>query len=286
MGENLSKKFHLLKLVALCIAITTASSSFVLSKGNFLGKTDRRLRYHPEGTDFVIENGREFFNRPLYGGNTAFRVDGGDKPEFMLYLPGRGGNLRFGLKTAKGSKWLKDAEKITTRYRPGSMVYEVRDALLGDGVLELVVLATYETEGLVIRATLQNAKNIELIWAFGGASGERGRRDGDIGTEKVPIREYFQLKPEFCKDNKFTIQSNNFTLDGKALKILGTMPPSSTLSIADAASWDRIDSLIASTGNATETPLLLGQVGLSARVSTYISLLKGKAPTAKRRNGT
>ena len=46
----------------------------------------------------MIENGPEFFNRSLYGGNTAFRVDGGDQPEFMLYLPGRGGHL--------GGRWV------------------------------------------------------------------------------------------------------------------------------------------------------------------------------------
>ena len=59
----------------------------------------RPLRYTPDGTDFVITNGSEYFNRPLYSGNTAFRVDGGDKPEFSLYLPGRGGNLRPGIRT-------------------------------------------------------------------------------------------------------------------------------------------------------------------------------------------
>ena len=122
MAGNAVGKFGLMRRAVFGVAIMTVWSAVALSQGNFLGKTDRPLRYHPEGTDFVVENGKEFFNRPLYGGNTAFRVDGGDKPEFMLYLPGRGGNLRFGLKTAKGSKWLKDAEKITTRYRPGSMV--------------------------------------------------------------------------------------------------------------------------------------------------------------------
>ena len=62
---------------------------------NLADNIDRPLRYRPDGADFVIEQGAEFFNRPLYGGNTAFRVDGGDKPEFVLYLPGRGGNLRL-----------------------------------------------------------------------------------------------------------------------------------------------------------------------------------------------
>ena len=71
---------------------------------------DRPLRYWPIGTDFVITNGAEFFNRPLYCLNSAFRIDGGDKPEFSLYLPGRGGNLRFGIKTSAGVKWLNDAQ--------------------------------------------------------------------------------------------------------------------------------------------------------------------------------
>ncbi len=62
----------------------------------FKDDTARPLRYRPEGRDFVIVNGTEFFNRPLYGSNTPFRVDAGDRPEFTLYLPGRGGNLRSG----------------------------------------------------------------------------------------------------------------------------------------------------------------------------------------------
>ena len=56
------------------------------AKGNFVGETARPLRYRPEGTDFVITNGPEFFNRPLYGTNTAFRADAGDKPQFSLFL--------------------------------------------------------------------------------------------------------------------------------------------------------------------------------------------------------
>ena len=83
---------------------------------NLESNIERPLRYRPDGADFVIENGAEFFNRPLYGGNTAFRVDGGDKPEFVLYLPGRGGNLRLALRSATGAKWLHDAASIVTRY--------------------------------------------------------------------------------------------------------------------------------------------------------------------------
>jgi hypothetical protein len=51
---------------------------------NLESNIDRPLRYRPDRGDFLIKNGTEFFNRSLYGGNTAFRVDGGDKPEFVL----------------------------------------------------------------------------------------------------------------------------------------------------------------------------------------------------------
>ncbi|MDQ6785454.1 MAG: DUF4450 domain-containing protein [Acidobacteriota bacterium] len=242
------------------------------AKGNFDGKTDRLLRYRPDGKDFVIENGREFFNRPLYGGNTAFRVDAGDKPEFSIYLPGRGGNLRFGIKTANGAKWLFDADKIMTRYRPGAMIYEIRDALLGDGILKLTVLAMYQTEGLLVRAELQNAANVELMWAYGGANGERGRRDGDIGTERVPISEFFQLKQEFCKDNRFSIETNNFTLESNTAKIVGLMPPDVKLFIADARNWNNINELFAFANQPTETPVIVGRKNLRPNQTDYFAL--------------
>src|SRR5258708_37815424 len=54
---------------------------------NLIDNIDRPLRYHPEGEDFVIENGPEFFNRPLYGGKNPFPSARGDETEFVVYLP-------------------------------------------------------------------------------------------------------------------------------------------------------------------------------------------------------
>src|SRR5471030_1618863 len=127
-------------------------------KGNFSNQIERPLRYWPDGTDFVITNGAEFFNRPLYSMNSGFRIDCGDRPEFSLYLPGRGGNLRFGIKTSAGTKWLNDARQIVTRYRPGSLLYEIRDPLLGDGVLNLTVLPLAETKGFITRAEFSEGR--------------------------------------------------------------------------------------------------------------------------------
>ena len=185
-------------------------------RGNFENQTTRPLRYSPVGTDFVITNGAEFFNRPLYCMDSGFRIDGGDQPEFSLYLPGRGGNLRFGIKTSAGVKWLNNAKQIITRYRPGSLLYAIRDPLLGDGKLDFTVLPLSETKGVIARAELHGTtSSIELIFAFGGANGMKGSRNGDIGCEREPVAKFFQLRPDQCAGNEFSIATNTFILRSK-----------------------------------------------------------------------
>src|SRR5215207_3907428 len=259
------------------LILTVLASLFIplAAQGNFVGRTARPLRYHPEGTDFRIENGAEFCNRPLYGTNTAFRVDAGDRPEFSLYLPGRGGVLRIGLKTASGAKWLFDARSVSARYRPGSMLYEIRDPLLGGGTLHLSALATGAAEGLILRAELRDASaQAELIWAYGGASGERGRRAGDIGTETVPVSQYFQLKPEHCRDNTFSVTANRFTLRSKPATIVGLAPQGSRLAQADATKWDSLPDLLASAGKPHEFPVVAGESRLLPNRPSYFALLR------------
>ena len=232
-------------------------------RGNFSNDIARPLRYWPINGDFVITNGAEFFNRPLYGANSAFRIDGGDKPEFSLYLPGRGGNLRFGIKTANGIKWMNDADKIVTRYRAGSMVYEIQDPLLGDGILNLSVLPLGESKGLIARAELRGATNaVELICAFGGANGLKGQRGGDIGCESEPVGEFFQLQPEQCRGNEFSIAANTFILQSKAATIAGIFPAESKLQTADVAKWNSPAELFSSINGKTELPVVIGEMDL------------------------
>jgi len=81
----------------------------------------RPLRYLPEDGAFHIRNGKQFFNRPLYGPNIPFRADGGDLPEFSLYLPGHGGNIRLGVASQHSgrSKWFFEFETIVASYDAG-----------------------------------------------------------------------------------------------------------------------------------------------------------------------
>jgi hypothetical protein len=237
------------------------------------GQTQRPLRYRPDGTDFVIENGAEFFNRPLYGPNTAFRVDAGDKPEFSLYLPGRGGNLRLGIRTPEGAKWLHEAEKIEARYRPGAMIYDIHDPRLGGGTLRLAALTQVNAEGLLVRVELRgSSKPVELILAFGGANGQKGSRGGDIGCESEPVSTYFQLRPQQGRGNVFTIEANRFTLKSKTATISGTMPAGAKLGIADANKWAEPGDLLNSTGADPELPVVVGSVSLSSDQPVFLGL--------------
>jgi hypothetical protein len=242
-------------------------------RGNFVGQTDRPLRYFPDGTDFVITNGAEFFNRPLYGGNTAFRVDAGDKPEFSLYVPGRGGNLRFGLKTSDGVKWLNDVETNVARYRPGSMSYQIRDPLLRRGWIELDALLLPQGGGLVTRVELiAGGAPVELLWAFGGADGMRGRRSGDIGCESLPVSQFFQLKPQQCANDKVTFAGNSFVLTGPRTSIAGTASAGAEHWAANADHWGDVATLFSSVDGAIKHPLVAGMVRIEGQKPFYLAL--------------
>jgi len=250
---------------------------------NLAGNIERPLRYRPDGGDFVIEDGPERFNRPLYGGNTAFRVDAGDRPEFVLYLPGRGGNLRVGFRTATGARWLQDAAHVVARYRPGGMLYEIADPLLGERTLRLAVYALAAQEGVIARAEIAGGRadgDIGLFWAFGGVTGQRGKRDGDIGTESVPISEYFRFKPEFCAGNRVAVDDGRFTLACKAASLAGTGSPGTAFATANGDAWESCDSLLASAGRAAGRAVVLGRAALRPGTPVFLAVQRLGGPAA------
>lgn len=263
-------------LLACCLLSTAAAAPTEpvppRTAPNLEGKTDRALRYSAQNRDFVITNGAEFFNRPLYGSNTAFRVDGGDKPEFSVYLPGRGGNLRFGLRSSLGTVWLHDARHIVTRYRPGELLYTLEDPALGPGArLELEALAYGRTNGLIVRVRGERLlAGTDLLVAYGGGNGQRGARDGDIGTERVPISEYFQFKPEFAKEDRFHLNAQGFVVDGKVAQLALVTSATPSITLSDASRWARVADLLASGPGEGEKVALL-RIPLS-RDAVHVSL--------------
>ena len=163
-------------------------------RGLLAGHTARPLRYRPEDGDFVIRNGGEFFNRPLYGPNINFRVDAGDLPEFSLYLPGHGGNLKLGVSAAAGSKWLAQAAEVVARYRPGRMIYEVSDPLLAPGWLRIEVLTMGQGAGFMLQVAAHNCSLIHRAYLGlrrrqrpQGRAQWRHRMRGRAGLALLPV---------------------------------------------------------------------------------------------------
>ena len=224
-------------------------------------KLARSPRYRPDGCEIAIENGPHRFNRPLYGSNTAFYVHAGDKPEFMLSLPGKGGTLQFGIASREASKWLSSAKRIRTWYRGGSMRYEIHDGLLGDGSLHIDVVPMGRSEGMVLRVRMSgDVPAVELVWAFGGAS---GFNQLNLDTSGYCPEAHCLLKPDDCRDNRFELTDTGFELRAPCYAsrfVAGTVPKGSPARIADAGALGSPKTLLASKGG--ERPILAGRQAL------------------------
>ncbi|MDX2049309.1 MAG: DUF4450 domain-containing protein [Chitinophagaceae bacterium] len=277
-----------MKIILLIISFVTVwQFSFCQDEKLWYNK-ERTIRYQPDGTDFVITNGKRRFVRALYGTNTAFRVEAGDLPEFALYVPGMGGNFKFGIVVGNRSKWLIEATYIKATYRPGSMIYEIRDSLFGNGSMYITVLALADAEGMIIQTRFKNiTDSAELFWLFGGASGKKFSRDGDIGADPESS---FYLHADNCKDNIYTIEENSFYLQygsGKSLteeeryeiqhlpegtkpaasdaknvkQLAGLFPAGSLLKLADASEQNL--SLDLYNSKVTTAPVITGRIKIN-----------------------
>lgn len=237
-------------------------------------KAVRKLHYAPGENSFVLKNGTRKFNRALYGSNTGFRVETGDLPEFAMYMPGMGGNFKLGLVNEKESKWITEASKIETQYVLGTMHYKIEDAILGNGKLFVDVVALKEKEGFIVKV-YGNAisKNTQIIWAFGGATGKKFSRDGDIGADPESV---FYLQPDYCINNKYKLEKQSFVLEygsesnkqktGNNKNLVGFFPESKVL-LANAKNQNSPLELYNS--NAENLPVLSGKTKNSAEKAIY-----------------
>lgn len=262
-------------IVAGLIALSSISHSFAQSK--HWQNNERELHYKQDNGDFLLVNGKYRFNRALYGDNRASRIEVGDLPEFALYLPGMGGNLQFVIQKGNSIKKLIQADKIGTRYRPGSMLYEIKDPILGTGTLKLTVLAQAKEEGLVLKMETVNIDSSTKIYAvYGGASGTTFSRNGDIGADP---ESGFYLLPEYCLNNQFQINNNQFQLNyinkKKEIQIVsGSFSNVSSLQQTDATTLEKLGEF---TQNKTDKSPIVYASYSSQKNPVYIQISKGKS---------
>lgn len=237
----------------------------------------KKIHYTPEDGDFVLKNGSRKFNRALYGTNTGFRVEAGDLPEFALYMPGMGGNFKLGIATKFDSKWITTCDSINTRYSSGIMFYEIRDRLLQEGVIKVKVIAHAQNEAMLLKVETQNIpKGIRLIWLYGGASGKKFHRDGDIGADPESV---FYLKPNYCINNEYTLEKESFLLNfgsennkkktGNNRTIVGSFPKSKVKLVAVNQDKTPID-LFKTEVNSL--PVIIGEIQLKSENALFWKL--------------
>lgn len=257
--------------------LVLSAFSLSYSQSKHWQNNERELHYKEDKGDFLLVNGKYRFNRALYGDNRASRVEAGDLPEFAVYLPGMGGNLQFVIQKGNSIKKLIQADKIETRYRPGSMLYEIKDPILGTGILKLTVLAQVNEEGLVLKMETVNVDSSTKIYAvYGGASGTTFSRNGDIGADP---ESGFYLLPEYCLNNQFQLNKNQFQLNYLNKKketqtVNGSFSNVNSLQQTDATTLEKLTEF---TRNKTDKSPIVYASYSSQKQPFYIQVAKGKS---------
>ncbi len=275
---------HFLTLLTAVFAFQSLCAQAIDTPGAYWHGEERELRYTPDGEDFVIVNGKRKFTRALYGTNTAFRLETSDMPEFAMFMQRArmGGNLRLALIAGQNAIWLNDAEYIESRYRPGARIYTIKDPILGGGEMTVTALAMSDADGFILKTEFKNTPDgLELAWIYGGATDARTMsRNGDMNADPERV---FHLQPRNCRNNRYTLSKNSFTLDfGSNLPgtIAGIFPPKSSLKIGDAnhqrGAWEAVNAPA-----SDSLPVLTGSVKADARNPQYIAFYDASTKSIK-----
>ena len=162
---------------------------------------------------FSVTNGVNRYSRPLYGPRGLFYVYAGDRAEWALSRPGKTGNLLLGVCRGRQRKWLIAADQTIARYRPGFYIHDVRDPLLGDGVLTIQSTAMPDREGLLLKITATELPAAtELFWAFGGVREVEHCNPVDFDTCGYTSESHFFPKPEDSQGNRIALADESFVL--------------------------------------------------------------------------
>ena len=261
-----------------------------------VGQTARPRRYAPDGDGFVIRDGREIYNRPLYCGSVAgvaelrvdglrvdgLRVDAGDLPEVSLFLPGHGGNLRLGVARGDTARWAFELAEVQARFAAGRVQYEMRDErLLGGGELLLDIQPTALGMEAMILAR-NTPKDLCLTWAFAGGDGKRGKADGDIGCEDVGVSRFFAFDEQNCAQTSYVLAKTEAMAHSAAGNLRLRFPEGAELHLASAQVWQkgwRGPAKVAPSGGC----VLAGEAPLEAGRAVYVRV--ALAPKDGQRDG-
>ena len=180
------------------------------------------------------------------------------------------------------------------------MIYELRDSLLGTGSLRAELITAAEGSGIILKVEGSNLPSgTRLAWAFGGVSGKKGRRNGDIGCEVQPVSQFFQVTAEECDGNQVALVPALITaktpvtaiVSGKAASITLIFPSDSADSpvvaaAADFKAWNlppATDPAHAWSAKDVHQPILIGSAAIKNE-ALYIGIYSNQTVSAQSRS--
>ena len=199
----------------------------------------REVQYWPEEAGIVCIDGRHRFTRALYGRCEAARLETSDEPEFGLYMPNMGGNVRFDIEHTHIKTIYDGISRDYLITLPASMRRDAtREAYVTLSAFALQVPSAggiWQIEGNNVR------QDITMQMRFGAASNASFSRNGDMGVDKPDC---FDFTFDKCKGNVYTLGNASFNLHyGKGSKrgerdLRGWYSPSVRVQLVDAKSKD------------------------------------------------
>lgn len=168
----------------------------------------RTMQYWPEEEGIVCIDGQNRFTRALYGRCNASRLETSDEPEFGLYMPYMGGNIRFDI----------DHTQIRTVYDGVSREYQITlpASMRRNPKQEAYAMLTayalqVPSDGGIWQIEGRNVRHgVFMQMRYGAATNGSFSRNGDLGVDRPDC---FDFTLDKCKGNVYTLHSDNSYFD-------------------------------------------------------------------------
>jgi hypothetical protein len=191
-------------------------------------------------------------NRPLYCNNTDAFILTGDKPLIRLaQSPYLFGSFMVAIEHDGNIKWLTDCSSIVMQYSGNRTTWTITDSIENFPIIKLSAIPMDGAVGMCVHATAEKAgANDKLIWMFGGAQYKNeGSLNWNYDIAGNTAIGQWSFKAEEAKDNKVTIDKNNFFIG----PLIDTMP---TKSGAYGIVTLNLDTSIAVEGICSDTSMM------------------------------
>mgnify|MGYP001297335932 FL=1 len=241
----------------------TLDNVLIKAKNNSTIKIEKSMNiniYNPN----VVAEAKFDYSFTAYSPNSSISV--AKHPEFSLLVPQLAGNLKFGIINGRNSEWLSQTDVDILSIDEHKVSYLIKDPLLRKGSLVIEATSLSNTNGLIVRAIAHDIpESLQLFWCYGGAYGQVVEKDEE------------SLKPEYCRDDVYSLEGSHFTLYyGKTMNfstISGVIPVSSDTRLSDAYKQQSPLQLFNS-GKKTIAPVLSGAVPLIVGQAEYFAIYK------------